>query len=133
MDRSRLWEDIKTLKEKNTKHLTKEEKEEILKESIRLMGDGTGKLNLLIVVEELAELQQEVIKCLRDGEVSFGLYEEFVDSLLGEAYIREILLKDADEETLKYIEDIKYLRQQSRNEKASRRLEEEKKKQDKDI
>lgn len=63
------------------------------------MSDGQprGSHNLIIVMEELAELSQEVAKKLRGKEDRTGLLEELADVALGVFYLQEICNIDDDE------------------------------------
>ena len=73
---------------------------EVLKESIESNlpdGNPRGHRNLIIVMEELAELGQEVSKCLRGKMDKYGLLEELADVQLGIYYVREICgINDSD-------------------------------------
>ena len=83
MDRELLKEEIYKLKENKTEHINKEERNKLIKETIKYYGDGTGKLNLLIVVEELAELQEELIMDWKyEGEYSLEIeYKTILDNI----------------------------------------------------
>ena len=73
--------------------LTKEEIREILKRSISKPNEinPRGHQNLIIVVEELAELSQEVTKELRGKrEDYYSLVEEMADVYLALEYLQEI-------------------------------------------
>ena len=51
---------------------------------------GSGTRNLIIVIEELAELTQQLSKFLRGKEDHIGLIEEFADVTMALHYVKEI-------------------------------------------
>lgn len=51
---------------------------------------GAGTRNLIIVIEELAELQQQLSKYLRGNADRIGLIEEYADVVVGLDYIKHI-------------------------------------------
>lgn len=62
---------------------------------LRTMDDkpldiGTGTRNLVIVMEELAELQQQLSKFLRGKGDHIGLVEECADVIMGMDYVKHI-------------------------------------------
>lgn len=78
-------------------NLTEKEQVDIVKESIKVLdekrpGAFSGYHNILIVQEELAELQQELSKVLRSGNVSdiTGILEELADVSLCIDYVKEV-------------------------------------------
>lgn len=88
----------------------------ILRNSHLKMSDGNnvnGSLNLIIVMEELAELQQEISKFLRNKGDKIGLIEELADVLLGVGYVKDIC-NISDEDIIKAL-NVKMERQNKRN------------------
>lgn len=53
-------------------------------------GQPRGNHNLIIVMEELAELSQEIAKKLRGKEDPTGILEELADVALGVFYLQDI-------------------------------------------
>lgn len=101
MDRELLKEEIENAKQLETPHIERKERNKLIKETIKYYGDGTGKLNLLIVVEELAELQEELIKYLDTNQFDIGLIEEAADVSIGLKCVKEIIFKDSWKDSLK--------------------------------
>ena len=72
------------------------DKEEILKVINRSIdsnladGNPRGHRNLIIVMEELAELSQQVSKAIREKENYYELLEELADVQIGIYYIQNI-------------------------------------------
>ena len=72
-----------------------------------------GTMNIIIVMEELAEFQQELSKTLRGKNNQISLIEEMADTYLGIKYIQEIF--DISDETLAKAINVKLNRQNKRN------------------
>ena len=53
--------------------------------------DMEGAYNLVVAMEELAELSQEISKTLRGKYNEIGMIEEIADALVGIDYIKELL------------------------------------------
>ena len=70
-------------------------------------------MNIIIVMEELAEFQQELSKTLRGKNNQISLIEEMADTYLGIKYIQEIF--DISDETLAKAINVKLNRQNERN------------------
>ena len=88
----------------------------VVKESLKKIPDelnSDGTMNLVIVMEELAELSQEVSKALRGEGSKFCLIEEMADVCLGIKYLQEIF--DIKEEDLAKACNVKLNRQNLRN------------------
>jgi NTP pyrophosphatase (non-canonical NTP hydrolase) len=109
MDREKFKEEMKSNIEYDEDYIKSE-----IKRSIELCSHGAsekhpeGYYNLIIVMEELAELSQEVAKCIRNKGDYFGLLEELADVQLGQEYIKQII-KVSDKD-LKKAEMIKIKR-----------------------
>ena len=104
MDREKFIKDLN----QNNPPLSKEEIMKILTKSIDANlpdGNPRGHRNLIIVMEELAELSKEISKALRDKGDYYSLLEELADVQLCIYYIQEIC-GVADEE-LKKAMDVK--------------------------
>ncbi|MBR4315184.1 MAG: hypothetical protein IKP66_09770 [Lachnospiraceae bacterium] len=89
----------------------------ILKDSYRTLQDKLNKegtLNLIITMEEFAELQQQVSKFIRGKDNHYELLEEVADAYLCLEYIKGIC-GITDEEVNKAI-NVKLDRQKQRNE-----------------
>lgn len=73
---------------------------EIIKKSIdnnNEDNDERGHRNLIIVMEELAELSQQIAKQLRDKGDYYAILEELADVYLGIYYVQDIIdIKDSD-------------------------------------
>lgn len=65
----------------------------IIKKSIdnNLDNDERGHRNLIIVMEELAELSQQIAKQLRDKGDYYDILEELADVYLGIYYVQDIV------------------------------------------
>ena len=72
-----------------------------------------GAMNIIIIMEELAEFQQELSKALRGKNNQISLIEELADAYLGVKYIQEIF--DISDETLAKAINVKLNRQNERN------------------
>lgn len=73
---------------------------DILKESIDTNlydGNPKGHRNLIIVMEELAELAKEISKVLRGKGDYYNILEELADVQLGIYYVQEICEVNSDE------------------------------------
>lgn len=81
--------------------------------SIPDANNTTGTLNLLIVMEELAELQQELSKYIRGRDSYAGVIEELADVYLGIKYVQNIL--GISDELLNKAINVKLDRQANRN------------------
>ena len=96
MDRQEFKEvmDYMINDEKKRNELSEKEQTDILLQSIRVMNKDSynfsGYNNLVIVIEELAELQKELTKALRNNESIIGILEELADVSIGLDYIKEI-------------------------------------------
>ena len=96
--------------------IDKERRKEIVQNSygrISNCNNCLGSSNLLIVMEELAELQQEVSKYLRNKGDKMNLIEELADVALAIDYIQDIC-RISDEKLTKAI-NVKLERQNKRN------------------
>lgn len=88
-------------KMKDCEPMSKESIMKILVDSVNSnIGDGnpSGHRNLIIVMEELAELAKEIAKELRGKGDRINLTEELADVQLGIYYVQEIV--GVDDETL---------------------------------
>ena len=68
--------------------------EDIIKNSLSAIPsskNNIGTMNLLIVMEELAELSQEISKYIRDSNNKIGILEEMADVYLGLKYIQKVI------------------------------------------
>lgn len=98
--------DKKEFKEKYEKASIDIDKAKCYAEYIRTMDDDVlyigkeGTRNLVIVMEELAELQQQISKYLRGKEDRLGLIEEVADVIMGLDYVK-IICNISDEEVNK--------------------------------
>lgn len=95
MDKNEFVEGLKEASEK----LDKEQILKIINKSIESNlydGNPRGHRNLIIVMEELAELAQKISKCLRDKQDLVGLVEELADVQLGIFCVQEIFKIDDD-------------------------------------
>jgi hypothetical protein len=90
MNREILIDILNEKNKNNSKHVNYKDKKNIICDAIKYYGDGTGDLNLLIVVEELAELQQEIINYINKKEINIGLIEELADVKIGVDFIKTI-------------------------------------------
>ena len=87
-----------------------------IQDSLRKIPDDlnqTGTMNLIIVMEELAELQQEISKTIRGKGDRTHLLEEMSDVYLGIKYLQEIF--DIDDRTIARASNVKMDRQSTRN------------------
>lgn len=87
-----------------------------IQESLRKIPDDlnqTGTMNLIIVMEELAELQQEISKTIRGKGDRTHLMEEMADVYLGIKYLQEIF--DIDDRAIARASNVKLDRQSTRN------------------
>ncbi len=81
--------------------LPEKEANDILMASIMSTDDGSnprGHLQMIIVMEELAELAQEISKTIRGKGDHLGLIEECADVLIGIRYIQ--LIENISNKTL---------------------------------
>lgn len=99
----------------NQKEMTDIIKESYLPVSEKLKEDGV--MNLVIVMEEFAEIIQEVSKYIRGKGDRLHLLEELADSYLSIKYIQEVC-GISDDELIKAI-NVKLQRQKERNEGAN--------------
>lgn len=93
--------------------LTVEQQLEIVNESIRTFdkkypGNFSGYQNTIIIAEELAELNQEMMKALRGKPDRTGIIEELADVSLGIDYAKKIF--GITDEELHQARTIKMLR-----------------------
>lgn len=89
---------------------------EILKNSYKGFDSARnvdGALNLIIVMEELAELQQEISKFIRGEGNRINMIEELADNILNIYYIQNIC--GISDETLMKAVNVKLERQNKRN------------------
>lgn len=87
--------DRKLFEEKYNKASSFIENDKKFEYELRTMDDkpldiGTGTRNLVIVMEELAELQQQLSKFLRGKGDHIGLVEECADVIMGMDYVKHI-------------------------------------------
>lgn len=90
--------------------------EKVIRNSLRPIDDTLnqpGCMNLVIVMEELAELQQAISKSIRGKETKVNLIEELADTYLGIKYVQEIF--NISDETLAKAINVKLDRQNERN------------------
>lgn len=90
--------------------------EDVITDSLRKIPENLnqdGTMNLIIVMEELAELSQEVSKALRGKENREGLIEEIADVYLGNKYLQKIF--DISDEEIAKACNVKLSRQEERN------------------
>lgn len=88
----------------------------IIRESLRDIPEEQnqkGTMNTIIIMEELAELQQELSKALRGKGDRMSLIEELADTYLSVKYVQEIF--DISDETLARGVNVKLNRQNERN------------------
>ncbi len=86
---------------RSAERLSEKEANAILTASIMSTDDGSnpcGHLQMIIAMEELAELSQEISKTLRGKGGRLGLVEECADVLIGIRYIQ--LIENISNETL---------------------------------
>lgn len=98
------------------KPMNEERKLAIIRNSYAKMSDGNdinGSLNMVVVMEELAELQQEISKMLRNKGSKIGLIEELADVLLAIPYVQDIF-NISDDDLVKAM-NAKLERQNERN------------------
>lgn len=102
--------------EKASSGFDKETALQIIKNSFsKIQHNEDGTINLVIVMEELAELQQQLSKYIR-GKADFEcLVEELGDVMLGVYYVQEIC--GISDEMLHKAMNVKLERQDKRNEK----------------
>lgn len=89
MDRAELIEKMKT-----TQPMSRKEMNKIIVDSINsnlIDGNSRGHRNLIIVMEELAELAKEISKELRGKGDIVAITEELADVLLGIYYVQDIV------------------------------------------
>ena len=88
---------------------------QIIKNSFgKIQHNEDGAVNLVIVMEELAELQQQLSKHIRGKEDFECLVEELGDVMLGVYYVQEIC--GISDEMLHKAMNVKLDRQDKRNE-----------------
>ena len=107
MNRKILEKELKSRQEKCDSHYGKETKKDILTATIELYREiGIHKFYSCIM-EECAELIQELSKVVREKEETdnIGLLEEIVDVELSIKMLKEAI--NLDREKRKYVEDIK--------------------------
>lgn len=101
MERNEFLNEMMKLFHDESKQLSKEEINSIIQESINAMKDRSikdGCYNLVIVMEELAELSQAISKVLRGKEDRTNLIEELADVSICIEYIKSIC--DIKQDTL---------------------------------
>lgn len=89
---------------------------DVIRESLRDIPENQnqkGTMNTIIVMEELAELSQELSKAIRGKGNRMDLVEELADVALGIKYVQEIF--DISDETLARAMNVKLYRQDQRN------------------
>lgn len=94
---------------------------DVIRGSLRNMQEEQnqkGAMNIIIIMEELAELQQELSKALRGKGDRMSLIEELADTYLGVKYTQEIF--DISDETLAKAVNVKLNRQNERNSFANK-------------
>lgn len=110
MDRDVFEKQLNFSIRENNSFLSKKERNKIMKNCIKYFGDGTGKLNLLIVMEEFAEFQEELLKVMYGEIDSLGLLEEFVDAKIGFKVIKKVIFKTLPkDEYISRIENIEVI------------------------
>ena len=98
----------------NKEPLNKKDQLNIIRQSIQYLDKQKGKQhiegfhNLIIVMEELAELTQEVSKALRDKLDITGMVEELADASICIDYIKEIF--DITDNEIEHARSIKLLK-----------------------
>lgn len=98
--------------------LDKENALRIIKNSFgKIKNNKDGIVNLVIVMEELAELQQQLSKYIRGKEDFECLVEELGDVMLGIYYVQEIC--GISDEMLHKAMNVKLERQDNRNQAKS--------------
>ena len=101
--------------EKASEDFDKDTALKIIKNSFgKIQHNEDGVVNLVIVMEELAELQQQISKCIRGKEDFESLVEELGDVMLGIYYVQEIC--HISDEMLHKAMNVKLERQDKRNE-----------------
>lgn len=73
--------------------------QEMYKKAIELWGSPS---QMLMVVEEAAELTQALMKSIREGAITFGVVEEAVDLQIMLNQLKAILDKDKYDEMYAY-------------------------------
>lgn len=110
MDRDVFEKQLNFSIRENNSFLSKKERNKIMKNCIKYFGDGTGKLNLLIVMEEFAEFQEELLKVMYGEIDSLGLLEEFVDAKIGFKVIKKVIFETLPkDEYISRIENIEVI------------------------
>ena len=100
MERNEFLNEMMKLFHDESKQLTKDEVNSIIQESIATFKDRSikdGCYNLVIVMEELAELSQAISKVLRGKEDRANLLEELADVSICIEYIKSICDINQDE------------------------------------
>lgn len=92
--------------------LSPEEQELVMQQSIQTLDSHeyrreSGYNNVVIIIEELAELQKELTKALRNKETITGILEELADVAIGVDYIKEIF--DITDKEFEYAKSIKMM------------------------
>lgn len=91
--------------------LTKKEREKIIHDNCY---SDTRDYKCVIVMEELAELQQQISKKIRyRNPCKYDILEEMADVYIGLEYLKRIF--DLDERSIKKAIDIKLIREKERN------------------
>lgn len=90
--------------------LSPERQLEIMQESIKKLDENdeipmSGANNIVIVIEELAELTKELTKALRGKQDVTGILEELADVAIGVDYVKEIF--DITDKELEYARSVK--------------------------
>lgn len=101
MDRNKFEEQLNFFIKEDNSFLSKKEMKKIMNDCIKYFGDGTGSLNLLIVIEEFAEFQEELLKVMFGEIDDLGLLEEFVDAKIGFKVIKKVILENLPKEEYK--------------------------------
>lgn len=110
MNRVEFTRQMNNLLEATEAPITYEEQINILRDSIKSLDTKqrdifSGFHNIVIVVEELAELTKELTKALRNKGDIVGILEELADVSLGIDYVKEIF--DITDKELEYARSIK--------------------------
>ena len=110
MDRAEFTRQMNDLLKVTETPITYEEQINILRDSIKSLDTKqrdifSGFHNIIIVVEELAELTKELTKALRNKGDITGILEELADVSLGIDYVKEVF--NITDKELEYARSIK--------------------------
>lgn len=109
MEKELLLEEIEKRKNTKTKHKTKEEKKELYERIYRAARENDRKSDILIGIEECAELTQCITKICRKrmNQTDIAVYEEMSDVKMALNEIVSEIFKVKDDEKEKIIKEAK--------------------------